>query len=352
MKVGLALAGGGAKGAYHVGVIKALEELNVVPDCIAGASIGALNGAMLAATSDMSKGYSRLHEVWSALAQESPLKLSSKLPITMPLILASGAAFRSMPILSAVLSASSDIAEKFGYDTPLSQSEILESNNLVKLLEEYLSPADLRKGIPMYASVFESSGAVSDLFGIALASFGIKNTDNSKYIHIQEQSDANMQNALLASAALPLLYRQRVIDGKKYSDGGQGDWQGESGNIPVEPLIDAGCDLVIVAHLSNGSMWDRSRYPDANIIEVRPQSSITRNSGLLSGAKDLLSFDSKKIPSWMDQGYTDAIHTLKRVFGAVEVNRNLQRSQQGLVDSLENLSKPDVELESAMSRLD
>ncbi len=37
-KIGLVLAGGGAKGAAHVGVIKVLEELGVPIDYIAGSS--------------------------------------------------------------------------------------------------------------------------------------------------------------------------------------------------------------------------------------------------------------------------------------------------------------------------
>jgi NTE family protein len=42
--VGLVLAGGGAKGGAHVGVLKVLEELHVPIDCIAGTSMGALVG--------------------------------------------------------------------------------------------------------------------------------------------------------------------------------------------------------------------------------------------------------------------------------------------------------------------
>ncbi len=43
-RIGLVLAGGGAKGGAHVGVLKVLEELKVPIDCIAGTSMGALVG--------------------------------------------------------------------------------------------------------------------------------------------------------------------------------------------------------------------------------------------------------------------------------------------------------------------
>ena len=47
-KVGLVLGGGGALGFAHVGVIRALEEMRVPIDCIAGTSMGALIGALYA----------------------------------------------------------------------------------------------------------------------------------------------------------------------------------------------------------------------------------------------------------------------------------------------------------------
>ena len=47
--VGLVLSGGGAKGLYHIGVIRALEEHGIPIDCIAGTSIGAIVAALYAA---------------------------------------------------------------------------------------------------------------------------------------------------------------------------------------------------------------------------------------------------------------------------------------------------------------
>jgi NTE family protein len=43
-RIGLVLAGGGAKGGAHVGVLKVLEEMHIPVDCIAGTSMGALIG--------------------------------------------------------------------------------------------------------------------------------------------------------------------------------------------------------------------------------------------------------------------------------------------------------------------
>jgi NTE family protein len=46
--VGLALSGGGARGGAHIGALKALEELRVPIDCIAGTSVGAIIGGFYA----------------------------------------------------------------------------------------------------------------------------------------------------------------------------------------------------------------------------------------------------------------------------------------------------------------
>lgn len=52
-KVGLALGGGGARGLAHIGVIKALEQAGVEISFIAGTSMGALVGGWYAATKDI-----------------------------------------------------------------------------------------------------------------------------------------------------------------------------------------------------------------------------------------------------------------------------------------------------------
>jgi NTE family protein len=48
-KIGLALSGGGARGAAHIGVLKVLEELRVPVDCVTGTSMGAVVGGSFAA---------------------------------------------------------------------------------------------------------------------------------------------------------------------------------------------------------------------------------------------------------------------------------------------------------------
>lgn len=49
MKIGLALGGGGARGAAHIGVLMELDRLQIRPSLITGTSIGGLVGALVAA---------------------------------------------------------------------------------------------------------------------------------------------------------------------------------------------------------------------------------------------------------------------------------------------------------------
>lgn len=66
----LVLQGGGALGAYECGVVKAMEEEKVFPDIVAGISIGALNGAIVAG--NPRSATAALESFWSELAVQVP----------------------------------------------------------------------------------------------------------------------------------------------------------------------------------------------------------------------------------------------------------------------------------------
>ncbi len=88
MKKALVLSGGGARGAYHVGVIEALVETGWMedgrgPDIVAGTSIGAINAAALASGLPVA----RLRELWLRMHTEDVHRLSHDLPpVTRPLL--------------------------------------------------------------------------------------------------------------------------------------------------------------------------------------------------------------------------------------------------------------------------
>ncbi|MCY1501385.1 3-phenylpropionate/cinnamic acid dioxygenase ferredoxin--NAD(+) reductase component [compost metagenome] len=66
----LILQGGGALGAFECGVVKALDEVAIHPDVIAGVSIGAFNGAIIAG--NPGNAAAALEGFWSELALATP----------------------------------------------------------------------------------------------------------------------------------------------------------------------------------------------------------------------------------------------------------------------------------------
>lgn len=67
-KVAFVLGGGGHLGAHEVGMLRALLERGIAPDVVLGTSIGAINGAAVAA--DPTTGaVTRLSEMWTGMAR-------------------------------------------------------------------------------------------------------------------------------------------------------------------------------------------------------------------------------------------------------------------------------------------
>ncbi|RPH99796.1 MAG: patatin [Lysobacterales bacterium] len=74
-KIGLALSGGGARGGAHVGVLKALEELGVPVDFIAGTSMGAIIGGFYAAGYRADEIERLLNETdWNSALSDQPVR--------------------------------------------------------------------------------------------------------------------------------------------------------------------------------------------------------------------------------------------------------------------------------------
>jgi NTE family protein len=73
----LILQGGGALGAFECGVVKALEEAAVVPDIVAGVSIGAINAAIIA--SNPKHASAALESFWEDVVFDIPALPNEKL---------------------------------------------------------------------------------------------------------------------------------------------------------------------------------------------------------------------------------------------------------------------------------
>lgn len=232
IKIGLVLSGGGAKGAYQAGVLKGLAELDVAVDVVSGASIGALNGAMVACSPNLEEAAVRLAELWKNMGDDSPLTLSkfAILKILLPLTL--------MVESATPWGAISNILNCF----PVLDRELdLLSNSPIKnILEKYINVKLLDKGLPLYVSVYPSSGNLQTLVEVLVASMNVADTDKSHFYHVQSLPEEEQMKALLASSALPGLHPAQEINDQKYHDGGIGGWSSIQGNTPITPLINAG----------------------------------------------------------------------------------------------------------------
>lgn len=65
--IGIVLGGGGARGAAHVGMIKAMKEANVPIDMIGGTSIGSFMGALYAEEMNYERFHARASE-WAKVS--------------------------------------------------------------------------------------------------------------------------------------------------------------------------------------------------------------------------------------------------------------------------------------------
>ncbi|EOC7460629.1 patatin-like phospholipase family protein [Vibrio cholerae] len=347
MKVGLVLSGGGAKGAYQVGVIKALAELGTEIHAVSGASIGSLNGAILASASSLDDGAAHLEEIWLELANNSPLEFNKSV---YPLLLLS-AGMRINPQLKFLSFVWPIIARRFFPNQEIFDAAVLSNRPLTNLLEKYLCLDKLAEGLPFYVSVFKSSGLLMDFVGILKAEIGLSNNPDSEYFHLQSLPESQQQQMLMASAAIPLIFSEQRIEDNIYTDGGQGGWNKQHGNTPIKPLIDAGCNMVIVTHLNDGSLWSRHDFPDTTIMEIRPQTSLGRDKGVLGAVKDILGFNSENITSWIDQGYVDTKICMENVMTLNKSWNEMQIAAQQLKSKDAESQAVDKQLESSMARL-
>lgn len=306
-RFGLVLSGGGAKGAYQAGVVKALAELEIEISAISGASIGALNGAVLACARSLPEGAVRLEKLWRMIAENPPLEENDPilLRVMNALALETGPVFRNTVIVGKEM-------RKNLVSTMLkpNTSGLVDNDIIRRTLDDYVSDEGLALGLPLYVSVFPCRSPLEALVGGSLAMLGIKDTPESEFLHIQTLSQEDRRKALLASAAIPFILKAQELNGERYRDGGLGCLSVAQGNTPVSPLLEAGYNKLIVTVLSDKIMLDKSKYPNADLIEIEHCRSINR-APVIPDLLDVLLFHPDKIESWMLQGYEDTIRSME-----------------------------------------
>jgi NTE family protein len=327
VKFGLVLTGGGAKGAYQVGALEYLAELGFSPHIIAGTSIGALNGAVLASQQPFSEAVLRLGEMWEQLGEAEVLRPNA------------GAA---LPVMSYAAQTLIPTFSKWAVDFLIKQqllqrnTAIFDTEPIERLLREAVNANNLKDGTELWVTVFPSlhiPGLQYDwLMGLVDLCRSRTGT-SAHWLRAQDcEEEETLYNLLLASAAIPLAFPKRTVNGQPYVDGALGD------NIPLGALAKQGCTHAIVIHLENGSTWSRQDFPLQTIIEIRPERPITKsNTPLLGTINAVLDFSSSRIAELRQRGYEDAKRCMEPIIQTFRATTDGRRQLVSLVESTETL---------------
>ena len=209
-RVGLVLSGGGARGGVHVGVLRALEELNVPVDFIAGTSIGAVIGGFYATgmTADDIEGVINSLEWEAAFLEDTPRALRS---------------FRRKREDDLFL-----VDERPGFNNLEFQLPLgIVQGQIIDLIMNETTLAAVRVAnfdslpIPFRAVAADIATGEAVILG-----------------------DGNFSNALRASMSVPAVIAPVEIDGRLLVDGGI------AMNLPIEVAKDMGADVVIAVDAS------------------------------------------------------------------------------------------------------
>jgi len=284
-KLALVLAGGGGKGAYQIGVWKALRQFGVDQNigAIAGTSVGALN-----ATAFLQGDLEIAEKIWMSISHEKMLT-ADPFKMVQSLVRMIG---HTLPTRLIELFVRSKVS-----------NGIFSREGLVELMDQYINLEFVSSSpIPCYVTCCH------------LPSF------QPTYFEVNGMSKDEIKSVLLASSALPVVYDHETINGKTYIDGGVVD------NVPLSPLYDSGFRNFLVVHLSQDSIINTEKFPDSHIIQIVP----SKHQGeFIDGTLD---FNASSAKRRMKQGYEDAIKILQPIYdmGMVQrkISHSLQRMQQ------------------------
>lgn len=280
-KVGLMLGGGGAKGGYQLGVIKALQDEKLLDniDCIAGTSIGAINGLLITALKDADK----IHETWK-LAQEKQ-------------------------------------KENKGFNRFKKDKLGLYSlNTLREMLEKTVSLKMINKShIDLY--VITAKIINEEFFG---AQIWPNNFEKCVW-HVNKSEDA--LDKVIASASIPLYFGPTKIGEDSHVDGGLVD------NNPIDVLIEAGCDVILTVPLDTN--YDPSIYRDKKVMIINLTDLSVFSAFPILAAYDVIRFDQTIINEKANYGY----FVTREIIGKLRELKFLKKSKRLKLD--ENFVMPE-----------
>ncbi len=266
LKFGLVLSGGGAKGAYEAGAIKAMSEMDVAEKVygVSGTSVGALNTLVFAMDDT-----ALLEELWQNIG------------------LMTVAAPKAM--VESDSRAIKDIVGKLHITNQLQGNEsgaVFTQSSLRALIHKN---CDFEKIRAHRAKLFACAYDINDLC--------------VKYFELKNQDDEGMVNVVLASAAIPHVYDPVEIDGHKFADGGINDSAygvKNSDVTPIAPLQDEGYDIILVIHLREQETRDLDHIGKTRLVHIYPSKPLEQIKG--SGT---MNFSRSAIKERFNMGYAD-----------------------------------------------
>ena len=259
-KIGLALEGGGGKGAYHIGAYTALKELGYKFDMIAGTSIGSLNAAMIV-QGDLE------------LAKELWFKSDSELiGLSQDLVKFS----KNFKITKENIKNSFDEIKK------IIENKGLDTNKYKETVKKYINEDKIRKSKINYGLV---TVRIRDLKPLELT--------------INEIEEGKLTEYILASSYFPLFKMNKIIDNSYYVDGGI------SNNLPITLLEKNDCKKIFAIKIDGIGNTKKQLYDNTEIITLSP----TKDTGRI------LFFDNKDINNNYLMGYYDTYLYFKKLIG-------------------------------------
>ncbi len=258
---GLALEGGGAKGAYQAGAIKALTQRKIYFDGVAGTSIGAINAALYACGN-----LEGLYKLWPEMDSKYIFGIDGSL----------------LKDISTGNFKLDDIKEGLGSVTKIIKNLGVDTSNVKKLYEKHIDEDKLRKSKVNFGLVTYN---LSDRKPVEITKNDIPKGKLIEYI--------------LATSYLPIFKFERIIDDKFYIDGGV--YQ----NCPIDMFIREGYDEVyVIRNWENKKLrYDKTSKTKINII--------TPSEDLGS----IMTFEKSVSEYRMNLGYYDTIKFLDKLDG-------------------------------------
>ena len=224
-QVVLVLQGGGALGAYQVGVYQALHEAGIEPDWVIGTSIGAINASLIAGN-DAPDRLSRLGEFWSRI-QHSPFQQ----------------AMSSLPLIGGMATT---------WLTMVGGIENFFKPNPYAFAGAHVPLGADSAGFYSTAALEATLGDLVDFSrinrGPTRLTVGAANVSTSEMRYFDSRDMDLSARHVMASGALPPAFPAVRIDGELYWDGGI------LSNTPVEAVFDDNPrrnSLVFAVHIWN-----------------------------------------------------------------------------------------------------